>query len=76
MTEQFCKGLPIRQGERWRQQRRDIRPQVIRVAGAEQHDVDARLVPHKTIGGLGDRARTAFVDEETERVRREIRRCG
>src|SRR6266849_601116 len=35
VAEQFCEGLPIRQGQRRGQQRGDVRSQVIRVTGAE-----------------------------------------
>jgi hypothetical protein len=31
---------------------------MLRIARAEQHDIDARLVPHEAISGFGDRART------------------
>src|SRR5215468_4339180 len=40
------------------------------IACAEQHDIDARLVPHEAVRGFGDRARTPLVDEKAERVRR------
>ena len=69
MAEQLGEGLPIRQGERRRQHRSDVRAQMIRVAGAEENDIDTRLVAHKAIGRLGDRARARCMDQEAERVR-------
>ena len=37
------------------QDRGDIGAQMFGVAGAEQHDIDPRFVPHKAVGGFGDR---------------------
>src|SRR5262245_12875157 len=52
------------------EERFDIRTQMSGITGAEEHDVDARLVPRKSIGGLGDCARAIFVDKEGERLSR------
>ena len=68
VTEQLGQGLAVGKRERGRQKRGDIRAQMIRVASAEKHDVDARLVTHKAISGFSDRARSTSVQKKTERV--------
>jgi hypothetical protein len=70
MAEQLRQGLPVRQRQ-WRgRYRGDVFPQMLRIARAEQHDIDTRLVPREAVGGIGDRARTPLVDQKAERVRR------
>jgi len=52
------------------------------IAGAEQHDIDAGLVPDETIGGVRHRAGAAFMDQKAQRIPcfgepvRDLTRCG
>src|SRR5439155_6987144 len=41
---------------------------MIRLASAEQDDIDPWLVPCEAVGGVGDAAGAAIVEEETERI--------
>src|SRR5271165_212667 len=53
----------------WRgEQRGDVGAQMVRVAGAEEHDIDPGLVPHKAIGRVDDAPGTALVDQKAERI--------
>ena len=55
-------------GERRLRKRCNARQQVIRIAGAEQDDINARFVTCKAIGSLNDRFRFAFIDQESKWV--------
>src|SRR6266436_5592588 len=67
-TEELGQGQPVGQRQRRRQERGDVGPQVVRVAGPEEHNIDPRLVPREAVGGLGDGARSRFMEQEAERV--------
>src|SRR5579863_6601967 len=50
------------------EQRRNIGAQMFGVAGAEQDDVDARLVPREATGCLDQIGRALLVKEKAERI--------
>ena len=62
MPEQFREPLAVSRGQRWLQDRGDVGTQMRRVARAEQHDIDPRLVPDKAIGCIWYRAGATLMD--------------
>jgi hypothetical protein len=68
MPEKLRKLLAVRLRQGRLEQRLDILPQVSRVAGAEQCDVDARLVPRIAIRRLDHARRAVLVHQEAQRI--------
>ena len=68
VAEQRRELRPVGLRQRRLEQRGDVGAQMRGVAGAEQHDIDTRLVPHKAVGGIRHRGGATRMDQKTERV--------
>ena len=68
MTEQFLQPVAVRLRQRRPQDRFDVRAQMRLIAGAEQHHIDAGLMPHVAIGRVGQAGGAAGMDQEAERI--------
>ena len=70
MAEQLGEGLPVRQREAAASAARRCSLANVRVAGAEQHDIDAGFVPHKAKAASVMVLRAGLMDQKAERVGR------
>ena len=69
MAEEAREPRAVRLGQGRGEQRGEVGAQMLRIAGAEQNDIDPGLVADKTIGRVDDALGTALVDQEAERIR-------
>ena len=68
MPEQRCEPRAVSLGQRRLQDRGDIAAQMRVITGAEQDDIDTRLVPDEPVGRIDDAAGAALMHEKTERI--------
>ena len=68
MPEQRREPRAVGLGQRRLQNGGDIAAQMLVIAGAEQDDIDTRLVPDEPVGRIDDAAGAALMHEKTERI--------
>src|SRR6266446_7303210 len=68
MAEEALEPGAVRLGQGRGEQRGEVGAQMLRIAGAEEDDIDPGLVAHKAVGRVDDALGAALVDQEGERI--------